>query len=110
DDPRSVAAALALSRETFGLIRQNLALSTAYNLVAVPLAVAGLVIPAVAAASMSLSSLLVVGNALRRRRGRTRGALPERARPGRIRAEGARGAAAPTAPARTGDAPANARP
>lgn len=48
-----------------GLIRQNFVLSLAYNAIAVPVAVAGLLTPLVAAAAMSSSSLIVVLNALR---------------------------------------------
>ncbi|MBC7545136.1 MAG: heavy metal translocating P-type ATPase [Candidatus Sericytochromatia bacterium] len=54
-----------LARRTGTVIRQNLALSALYNLIAVPLAMAGLVTPAMAAVLMPISSLLVVGNALR---------------------------------------------
>jgi Cu2+-exporting ATPase len=60
-----VREALALARRAGRLVRQNLALAIAYNLAAIPLAVLGLVTPLVAAAAMSSSSLLVIGNALR---------------------------------------------
>ncbi|MBF0284936.1 MAG: heavy metal translocating P-type ATPase [Magnetococcales bacterium] len=57
--------AIALGRETVRVIRQNFVLSASYNALAVPLAMAGWVIPVVAAVAMPLSSLLVIGNALR---------------------------------------------
>ena len=53
------------SRRARTLMRQNLALAALYNLVAVPVAVAGLATPLVAALAMSLSSVLVTANALR---------------------------------------------
>jgi Cu+-exporting ATPase len=74
-DLRGVARARKLSRATMRNIRQNLFFAFAYNLVGVPLA-AGLLYPAfgillspeIASAAMSLSSVSVVGNALRLRR------------------------------------------
>lgn len=54
-----------LSRRTFRAIKENLAFSILYNVVAIPLAVLGYVNPLVAALSMSLSSLVVVANSLR---------------------------------------------
>ncbi len=65
----SLATSLKLSQKTFRNVKQNLALSLLYNLFAIPLAVAGFVIPLVAALSMSLSSLIVIANAIRIKRG-----------------------------------------
>ena len=63
-----VVAAIDFSRKALWLMRQNLWLAAGYNLLAVPLAIAGLATPLVAAAAMSGSSLLVILNALRARR------------------------------------------
>jgi len=57
-----------LSRRTRRIILQNLGWAFAYNLVSVPLAALGVISPVIAAATMSFSSLLVVGNSLRLRR------------------------------------------
>ncbi len=65
-----VADAVALARRARAVMRQNLALAVGYNALAVPLAVAGLVSPWLAAAAMSASSLLVMANSLRLHRGR----------------------------------------
>jgi P-type Cu2+ transporter len=62
-----VAEAVALARLATRRIRQNFAISIAYNIVAVPLAVAGMVTPLIAALAMSLSSITVTLNALRLR-------------------------------------------
>ena len=59
---------VGLSRRTRRIIRENLGWAFAYNLVAVPLAALGIISPAIAAATMATSSLLVVGNSLRLRR------------------------------------------
>ncbi len=65
-----VAMTLNLARRVRRLILQNFSLALAYNLLAVPLALAGLVTPLFAAIAMSSSSLLVTLNALRLRGGR----------------------------------------
>jgi Cu+-exporting ATPase len=69
-DLRAVARARRLSRATVRGIRQNLFLAFVYNVLAVPLAAFGFVTPVLASAAMSLSSLSVVGNALRLSRAR----------------------------------------
>ena len=62
-----VAKALDTARRTRRVMRQNLILAIGYNAVALPFAACGYVTPWLAAVSMSLSSLLVIGNSLRLR-------------------------------------------
>jgi Cu2+-exporting ATPase len=66
-DLRLVPQALKLSHKTFAIIRQNLFWAFFYNALAIPMAIAGLLHPIMAAGSMALSSLTVVGNSLRAR-------------------------------------------
>ncbi|MFF4695415.1 heavy metal translocating P-type ATPase [Streptomyces chattanoogensis] len=67
EDLQAIADAVRLARRTLGTIRANLIWAFGYNLVTVPLAAVGLLDPMLAAAAMSASSLLVVGNSLRLR-------------------------------------------
>ncbi|MER6049996.1 heavy metal translocating P-type ATPase, partial [Streptomyces sp. NPDC001793] len=66
-DLQAIPDAVRLARRTLGTIRGNLLWAFGYNLVTVPLAAVGLLNPMLAAAAMSVSSLLVVGNSLRLR-------------------------------------------
>jgi Cu2+-exporting ATPase len=94
DRLQPVVVALDVARKARALMRQNLWASVIYNVIAAPLAIAGLVTPLIAAAAMSGSSILVVVNALRARLPAARPAVPHSRKPAHgVRAPFARSSA-----------------
>lgn len=76
DDFDAVPEAWRTSKATARIVRQNFIAAFGYNIIAVPLAVVGLVTPLIAAIAMSASSILVIANAMRLAGGpRSKGAI-----------------------------------
>ena len=65
NEPQKIAEAIQLSKKTFSTIKQNLFWAFFYNILAIPLAIAGFVSPMIAALAMSFSDVTVIGNSLR---------------------------------------------
>ncbi|MBI5741684.1 MAG: heavy metal translocating P-type ATPase [Nitrospirae bacterium] len=65
DDLRLLPEALSIAKKTFSVIRQNIFWAFFYNVLAIPLAITGVLHPIAAAGAMAFSSLSVVGNSLR---------------------------------------------
>jgi Cu+-exporting ATPase len=64
-DLMGVVSSLALATKTLIIIKINLGWAFAYNVIGIPIAIAGALTPMYAAAAMAASSLLVVTNSLR---------------------------------------------
>ncbi|WP_246495441.1 heavy metal translocating P-type ATPase [Streptomyces zagrosensis] len=102
EDMGALPDAVRLARRTLGTVRSNLAWAFGYNAVTLPLAAVGWLNPMVAAAAMSASSVIVVGNSLRLRgwqppsakaasgQARSSGSRPGGRRPGGPRPSGPR--------------------
>lgn len=65
NDLRLIPYFIRLSRKTYSVIKQNIFWAFFYNLLAIPLAISGVLHPIIAAGAMTVSSLFVVGNSLR---------------------------------------------
>ena len=65
DSAAAIAETIAIAARSQRIAKQNFGLAVGYNMLAVPLAMAGLVSPLVAAIAMSTSSIIVIANALR---------------------------------------------
>lgn len=65
NDLRIIPYFIRLSRKAYSIIKQNIFWAIFYNLIAIPLAVSGILHPIIAAGAMAVSSIFVVGNSLR---------------------------------------------
>ncbi len=65
NDLKLILYFMNLSKKTFSIIKQNIFWAFFYNIIAIPLAVSGVLHPIIAAGAMAASSLFVVGNSLR---------------------------------------------